>query len=890
MRVQQGIDEHLGQLLAKCTDAVAARARGVTLAVLIATIPFAAYAVLELDINTDSISLAGEGLPSRAHHDAFAALFPNLERALFVVVDAENPELARDSAKALVARLRERSDCFSEVYLPGQGAFFDKNGLLYLSVEEVEEFADQTARVQPVLGQLERDPSLTNMFALIRKGLAQVRGDGGAPLPWPAVLDRVGRATQRVYDEYPLVTSWEEMFHAGTGDETSRRIVIVAHPILDFANVLSARRPLRAIEDATATLRLSPERGVSVRVTGNPALNHEEMVGIVWDIGVAGSFCAVLLAFLLTLALGSTRLMAASLFTLLIGLIWTAAFATAAVGHLNLISMAFGIPFVGLGVDFCIHLGMRYAELLRRGQDHEAALRQASQGIGGSLVICTITSAIGFLVFVPTNYTGVAELGLIAGGGIVLILILTFTLFPALLTDALRVDPQGDLHREVTFELGWWRHVERRPALVRGVAVGLWVAALALVPYVRFQANAVDLRDPGTVSVQAFNDLLAQSGRASPWYIDAVAPDLETAGAVARRLQELRVVDSAVTLDDYVPKNQQEKLEILADLAFLLPPPPKIPTAAVSTTAERIASIRALHNLLAEPWADETEIALASSMHGLRDQLGEFLDRIEREGNPERALVILEELLLGRLPNQIRRLRAALAAAPIERGDLPPELVAHMVAPDGQARIQIFPRDTLQAEEEMRRFVAEVSEIAPNASGIVVNLVEFGRACREAFLQALVTAVVLIALLLLALWRNAREVVLVLLPLVMASTFLVATMVVSGVSFNFVNILVVPLLVGIGVDSGVHLVHRAREFGSSDLLETTTARAVFYSALSTIASFGSLALSSHRGLQSLGIVLVYGMTFAVLCNLVVLPALLSLRRGSGREVDVSLDT
>ncbi len=882
MQVQEGIDQHLGRLLAKCTDAVAARARSVTLLVLLVTIPLGAYAVLELGITTDSISLAGKGLPSRAKHDAFAALFPNLERALFVDVDADNPELARESAQALAERLRVRPDAFADVYLPGEGAFFEKNGLLYLSVEEIEQFADKVAEVEPFLGELERDQSLTNALSLIRQGLARVREEGRGSAPWSTLLDRVGRATLRVYDEYPLAISWEEALFARSASDANRRVVIVAHPILDFGHVLSARRPLRAIEDAAEALQLSPERGVRVRVTGNPALNHEEMIGIAWDLGFAGVVCAVLIALVLVVAFGSIRLMGASLLTLFIGLIWTAAFATATVGHLNLISMAFGILFVGLGVDFCIHLGMRYAELLRRGDGHEVALRGAVESIGGSLVLCTVTSAIGFLVFVPTNYTGVAELGLIAGGGIVVILILTFTLFPALLTDGLRIDPRRELRREVTFKLSWWRQVEERPALVRGVALALWVAALALLPRVRFEASAVDIRNPGTVSVQAFNDLLAQSGRASPWYIDAVAPDLETADALARRLQELEVVKSAVTLDDYVPRDQQEKLEIMADVALLLPPP-RAPTdrdAVGSTTAERVASLRALHTLLGEPWVDRVDAEFATSVKSLRDRLGAFLERLDREGNQERALATLEEVLLGCLPTQLRRLRESLSATPIELGELPSDLRSRMVAPDGQARIQIFPRDTLQSEEQMRRFVAQVQEIAPNASGILVNLVEFGRACREAFLQALVTAVTLIALLLLVLWRSARETLMVLAPLVMASTLVVAAMVLTGVSFNFVNLLVVPLLFGIGVDSGIHLVQRARELGRTDLFETTTARAIFYSALTTTMSFGSLALSSHRGLQSLGIVLVYGMTLAVVCNLVVLPALLSWRSES----------
>jgi hypothetical protein len=203
-----------------------------------------------------------------------------------------------------------------------------------------------------------------------------------------------------------------------------------------------------------------------------------------------------------------------------------------------------------------------------------------------------------------------------------------------------------------------------------------------------------------------------------------------------------------------------------------------------------------------------------------------------------------------------------------------------MVAPDGRYRIQIFPAENLNRELALRRFVESIRSVRPDAIGLAVSLVEFGRVTVESLRQALLTAVAAIALLLWLLWRRPGPPLLVLAPLALGSILTVATMVILGIRFNFANVIVIPLLLGMGVDSGIHLVHRARTEGltPSQLLSTTTARAVFYSAITTVVSFGSLSLSSHKGMVSLGQTLVIGLGLTLFSNLVVLPALLT--RGS----------
>jgi hopanoid biosynthesis associated RND transporter like protein HpnN len=533
-------------------------------------------------------------------------------------------------------------------------------------------------------------------------------------------------------------------------------------------------------------------------------------------------------------------------------------------------------------VDFAIHLGMRYMDLLREGLRHEAAIAQAGGDVGPSLVLCSLTTSIGFYVFLPSDYRGIAELGLIAGSGMAIILLGTLTTLPALLTGWLRLGEDQSHRREVRFSGRFLHGLADHGRAIRfsGAAAALVSAVLIYRPGAHFDSNVIRLRDPETESVQAF-DALMDATTTSPWYANAVSADLDEAQRVASEMRKLDVVDRAITLADFVPEDQDEKLEILADVAMLLETPPSEPASGQRPSVdEQVAALRDLERFLSQRWVDEARSPLGHSMRVLRGRIRDFLARVDGVSDPRPALESLEAVLLSNLPRQVQRLRDAVGAEEITRDDLPGSLVERMLAPTGQARVQIFPRENLQDNAALERFVEALRGVDPLVSGVSVNLYDFGKATVSSFQQALGLAFVLIALLLLVLWRSLRDVGLALAPLLLGGLVTVAVMAATGIHFNFANVIVLPLLLGVGVDSGIHLVHRAKlKLGRDELLmSTTTARAVFYSALTTVVSFGTLAFSSHRGVASLGVLLTVGMLLTVACNLIFLPALLELQR------------
>ncbi len=864
-----GTSEAIGSALA--SFAVGAwRAGGRLVAALaLVTLGAGAYAALELGVNADNRRLLAEDLPFQQDTRAFEERFPALTESLLVVVDAETPELAREAARDLSTELGGRSDAFGDVFVPGSEPFFEEHGLLYRSADELEEFGDHLARIQPLLAQLSADPSLASLARLLERSLDDAPATAG--LDWPTLLESFRRATVEVYAEHPVALSWEDLVLEGSSFDARRRRVLVAEPILDYDRLLPAGPAIRAVREAAAELGLTPERGVRVRVTGYPALNDEEMRGLVSDVGVAGAVSFAFVGLLLVVALGWGRFVAAAAGALAVGLVWTAAFAAGAVGQLNLVSIAFAVLFIGLGADFAIHLGLHLVDESRGEPAPDRALGLATRDVGAALLLCTLTTAIGFWAFVPTDYRGVGELGLIAGFGMIAIFVLTLTLLPALL-GASRPGPPREAGLEGRLRGRVTGFAEARPKVVLGVtAVGV-LASLAALPSARFDSNVVALRDPGTESVQAFEDLL--EGESSPWTIEVLTRDAEDTRLRARRIAELATVQSTRTLADYVPAEQEEKLEILADVALLFDAPAAPSTAEPPEPAAQVAALGRLAGVL-EVAALGGDSQLGASANRLHDELRRFLDHVEGAPAPAEELARLERVLLSTFPERMERLKRALAAEPVALGDLPRSLVSRLRAADGSERIQVFPREDLTDAEALARFVADVRSVEPRATGLPVSVVEFGRytaaSLREAFLGALAA----IALLLFALWRRPGDVALALAPVTAAALLTVGSMAALGRPFNFANVIVLPLLLGVGVDSGIHLVRRARRSPGAVLGDTATARAVLYSSITTLVSFGSLALARHRGVASLGVLLVVGMLWTLACNLVMLPALLA---------------
>ncbi len=865
----------VGDLLARWVRRVVRLAPLVLVLAVLATGVAGYLTITRIGINTSTTDMLSPELPFRRHDAALSAAFPQLSDTLIVVVDGNTADLAADAAAALADGMAARPQVFREVFFQDGDSFFRRNGLLFLDLDELQALSDRLAEAQPLLSALSEDPSLRGLAAVLNQALAEDAGSQSARTAVAPVLDKMAAAVESLADARagtggatPL--SWRELLADAAPTPEAKRRFIAVQPVLDFGSLSPAASSIEAVRRLVAELQLNEAHGVRVRLTGSPILFQEELETLRDSMGLVGLISAVLVAGLLGMALRSARLVAGTMLTLVMGLVWTACFATLAIGGLNLISVAFAVLFIGLSVDFGIHFSLRYREALDRDGDGACppgqALAEAAAGVGGSLTLCAVAAAIGFFSFLPTDYRGVSELGLISGVGMFIALFANLTILPAILA-LLPLRPGVALPRN---RAGDWLQtaVVTHRRLVIGAALVLGLGATALVPFARFDDDPLNLRDPKSESVATLLDLL-DDPRLQPYRVQVLAPDLAEGERLAARLDALPTVESATTLADFVPRAQDEKLAVVDEMALFLTPilvpqeHPAPPTAP--ELAEALADLR--ENLNDAP----------ASLRASADRFAAALDRLGRDGS---AIADLQRLLLGSLPQNLSDLGAALEATPVTLEDLPANLQTRMIATDGRALVDVVPNGNLHDPDLRRRFVDAVTRVAPAATGPPITITEAGQAVVRAFAEAAIYAVSLIVLLLLVLLRSVRETALVLAPLMLAAVLTVAATVLLAMPFNFANVIVLPLLFGLGVAGAIHIVTRGRGTGGSGLMATSTPRAVLYSALTTIGSFGALALSSHRGTASMGILLTFAICLSLLSTLIVLPALLAAFPGS----------
>lgn len=860
------------RFLVQLVDSCRRLAIWVVMGLLVLTGFLLVYTVNNLTLDTNPMNLLDPDLPFRQLDHDFVTAFPELDDLIVVVIDQGTSDAARDAVRQLSGVLTQQPALFSSVFDPAHGEFFDTYGLLYLNPDELWKLDERLSQWEPFLGTLVYDPSLRGLFGMLTLALDKT-STGEEQVVLAKVFDLLSEAIAAQMAGKPNPSSWKEaMLDDVTKKGDSKRRFLLAKPRLDYSTLEGARGPIGFIREQSKILEAN--FGVRVRMTGSIPIETEERETLSQGASFAGLLSFSLVCIILLFGLRSVRLVGAILLTLIVGLIWTGAFAVFTIGSLNFISATVPVLFIGLGVDFGIQFGMRYREAFKRLGMHDVALREAAGGVGGALTLSAIAAALSFFSFLPTAYRGFAELGLIAGGGMFLALLANVTFFPALLTilpisrsrQSKSVTPsEQDVPSNIPFVLRY-----RRPILFLMVPVTL--AAVSALPLLRFDFNALHLRDPTSEGVSTFQELL-EDPDTSPYVIHLIAQDLTQADKLATRLKQLDVVDRALTLSKFVPGDQEEKLGIIDDMALVLDPilTPGEPLPPPGDGEEAQAVLDFKTKLSDQTNTNWSPVFLAS-MKGLEVSLGEF------EGKFHGAQDSLKELrtrLIGNFPSWLDRLRMLMNAGPITLESLPQPLKDRYVTRDGRARVEVYPAFNGNDNEKLRQFVKGVQQIDPRAIGAPVGIVEGGKTIIDACMQATVFAILASFVLLCLVLRRLGEVLLVLLPLLLTMVLTVAASLFLGVTLNLANVVALPLVLGLGIAFGIYLVLRRREGTSMvQVLRSSTSNAVFFSALTTMASFGALGFSRHEGLASLGILLVLTLTLALFCALVVLPALI----------------
>ncbi|MBT3811809.1 MAG: MMPL family transporter [Gammaproteobacteria bacterium] len=824
------------------------------------------YAKDHLGVNNNSSEMLSPDLPFQKNFKRLETAFPQDTNAILFVVDTPTPEETAIAASNLLKRLENNSDFFESSYIPDDNAFFRQQAFLYLSTAELDKLASNLTDAQPFIGYLAQNYHLQGLFSILTEALENE--DSIISQSLPALLTSISTALEKAATGAYYHVSWQEILNPNSATNKTRRIVI-AKPWVNYQSMMPVDAAIAKARSVSNQL-MHEMPGSNIRITGDIALQHEELEDIGDGAVLSGIGSLLLVLAILFRCFRSIKLLLATLITLLIGLTLTAGFAAIAIGHLNVISVSFAALYIGLGVDFAIHMNLHYRAQLVKQQSNEDAIKKALHSVGFSLFLCALTTSIGFFAFVPTDYTGVSELGMISGVSMFIGLAVSMLVLPALLTlfklkDAkpFNTAVQPSFIQTLPF---------RYKKTIRISTFVIAFSCLFVIPSISFDSNPIDMRNPKATTVIAFKDLL-KSKTDSPYALYALSQNLEATRQLSVELELLPSVHGTINLESLVANDQDEKLYTIEDLALILGPQLSQFNARLAPS-DTVAVLTEFNATLANFLEKQNSSINPKILLELSANIDKFLAALEQFPEPVILAQNLDNSILGLLPYTITMLSQGLSAYQFGINDIPEQIRLQWLSPTGIYRTMIMPEQNLNIPENLKQFAEQVQSIDPSAVGMPVGEQASGKAVVGAFQQAFASSLLIIGLLLLYILRSIKKMLLVIAPLLLAGLLTCTVNVFLGIPFNFANIIALPLLLGMGVDSGIHIMHCLHESLADDqnLLQTSTARGVMFSSITTMSSFISLAFIPHFGISSMGITLAVGISFTLLCTLIILPA------------------
>ena len=763
-------------------------------------------------------------------------------------------------------------------------------GLHYLSPADLEAIDRFVERTQPILDggwtQLRVGTLVAGLAGQVAAGQAQA---GEPPL---AAIERFSESLLAGLDapapvpgrpaEY--VSPWPSMPESlGTLRDLSSEHLLAKDGRLGFVllRLVKAEGGFAGASAATDELRRIIERvgehhpATTIGLTGLPVMEDDEMrtsqQSMIWASGL--SLAAVMLV--IVVGFGGVRHALLANAVLVIGMAWAFAWATASVGHLNILSVTFTVTMIGVGIDYGTYYVGRYLEGRRRGLDCEAALLATSGTVGPGILTGAVTTSVAFFSAALTSFVGVAELGLIAGGGILMCCAAELLVLPA----TLAIVDRSFLGRRIPEPVpvhSWLAPLMRHPRFVALAGMACTMALAGGLHDLDYDHNLLNMQADGLESVAVEKKLLAECDQ-SVWYALSIADSREQLLERKKLLEALPSVERIDEIASLLPVDVELKRPMIERirqrLATLPERPPEIPVDRLDALGETLA--------WAQGEASKRPGGLRTAWH-----LERARDSLRTKGPEEcyRSLAAFQQRAAGDLLSRLHALAAVSNSEPPALDDLPPSLVERFVGSSGRHLLKIYGRGDIWNFESLERFVRDVRSVDPRATGNPLQAYEASLEMKRSYEQAGLSALAVILIVLWLDFRSLAHAFLAVLPLGLGMAQMLGLMGLAGIDLNPANLIGIPLIMGIAVDYGVHVVHDCLERPGPYRMSASTANSVLVDALTTILGFGALMVASHRGLESLGRVLTLGVTTCTITSLVFLPAVLTwLRPACGQD-------
>ena len=841
--------------------------------------------------------------PNEEHQKNFLRLkreFPTQDD-LVVVVQSEDPEKNRQFVERLGPRLEAETNLFHNVFYKGDLKMLGTKALLAAPADDLVETKRLLQAYGPFIQQFTRTTNLVSLFDMVNTQFRTAKREQNAE---NESLVKALPALERIIIEAadclgrpgtPPSPAVMALFSPGEEAEQAMYVTFAKGSIY----LVTAQAPREELNDAAVErLRVLLDQvktevpGLNIGLTGEPVLDHDEMVQMQKDISLASIVSLLASALIFIYGYQQTGRPIKATLALVVGLGYTHAFATLAVGHLNIMTIPFLPILIGLAIDYGVHLISRYEEELRHGKSEEAALLRAMVYTGQGIFTGAFTTAGAFLAMAFTPFRGIREMGIICGGGLLICFVPMMTLLPVLLLKGRQnvIDhTQGDIaERRARIENLWLQ----RPVLVTVVTLVLCALAATQIGKVGFDYDLRNMQSQGLPAVQ-FERKLISSAEKSVLFGAVIATNREQAAALEARLKQLPSVAGVDSITRLLPPDQPQKLGLihdikqsLADLSFLEPDRRPVDIPELSGTLYR------LYGYLGAAHEDvqTNDPPLAAQLGSLREAITRLRkDMLHGTDADVRAhalkLAAFQQGLFADVHDTFQALQNQDDQHVLTEQDLPPALRNRFVGVTGKYLLMVYPKKDAWQRENQKEFIDQIAPLAPTVTGTPIQLHYYVDLLRRSYEEAARYSLVAIVFLVLVHFRSPLCVGLALIPVGVGFLWLGGLMGWLNVSLNCANIMTLPLVIGIGVTNGIHILNRYAEEQTPSILARSTGKAVLVSGLTAIAGFGSLTLAKHQGIQSLGYVMSAGLATCMIAGLTFLPALLNLLMRQPRKME-----
>ena len=839
------------RLLSRWVRVVVRRPRFTLFALSLMTLVFGWVSFNHFKINSDLTQLIRQEADWRLDFDHFQKEFPQLTKTAVVVLSAPSLQRLETATDQVVNYLSQRPERFSDIFSPGHDQFIRDRIFLYMDVEQLDLAVDRLAQAQPWLSAVSKDSSLVGVFDLLIDGL-----ENDPPERFGDILGLLSGSIEKTLQGLNNKVWWgDEIFPI---EETRYQLIYVKAP----SNYLESLPDAKFMEELRLMLAtLDLPSGVDAKLTGEVPLQHEEIEAAIDGVALAGWVALILLFLVMFVGVRSFRIILGTFILLGIGITWTIAYALLSVGEFNTLSLIFVVMFFGLGVDFALHYSLRFQEAMSGDKEKSEALVESAVSVGRAISLGAVTTAVGFLGFWPTDYQGLADLGVISAGGMVIACFLAFTFLPAFYSV---IDPPHAHKVGLPSSdriISWL--LERRKMVV-GTAAIVAILAGSQALQLQFDYSVLALKDPQAESMRAHRELQAE-GISTDYSLFVVGDE----SVDQRALLGLQTVKDVTIVEDLVPQDQEEKVFMIEDLQFMLSDSLKLnPVENAPTTTEIRKSSLLLIQSLRSSLSQDSKVP-----KDVLERLTLSLEEMQLASDEQ--WLSLQVGVVSDLLDQLQSIRRRIDVEEIGFEDLPHSITSRLISENNQYLSVIVPSQDMDSISNLSTFIQSVRTLAPAATGRPVIEWGVGSLVVDSFQTALMLSAVSILLILLLALRNILAALIVLVPLLLAALVTFGFAVFSGISINMANILVLPLIFGLGAASGIHVVDRyLGQADVSQLMHSSTPRAVVLSNLTTVGAFASLSLSAHQGAASVGVLLTIAVCLLLAFTLFLLPVLL----------------